>query len=96
MEGLVDLKAVGRPGAYGGEEERWPEWSFGLRAYVVMAKIIVPEELDRIETREGVIGQIDWPEDTSVEECYVLLPLMHALQGWCADGATTSTARTRV
>ena len=89
MDSLVDLKAVGRPGIYGGEEDRWPESSFGLRAYVVMAKIIVPEELDRIETRDTVIGQSDWPEDTvsrSTTFDYLLCML-------CKGGAQTVLRR---
>ena len=47
MAALADLRMVGKPSTFNGDEELWNEWSFQVRAYLVMAGIITPTDLDK-------------------------------------------------
>ena len=40
MAGLADLRMVGKPSTFSGDEDLWNEWSFQVKAYSVMAGII--------------------------------------------------------
>ena len=47
MAGLADLRTVGKPSTFSGDEDMWNEWSFQVKAYLVMANIITATDLER-------------------------------------------------
>ena len=47
MAGLADLRTVGKPSTFSGDEDLWNEWSFQVKAYLVMAGIITATDLER-------------------------------------------------
>ena len=45
MSGFADLKAVGRPSCFDGNDDHWMEWSFQATAFIVMSGISTRDEL---------------------------------------------------
>ena len=51
----IDFKLVGKPQVFSGSECGWIEWSFQMKAYIVMSQMYNPTELTNIENRTEVI-----------------------------------------
>ena len=51
-----ELKSYGRPPAFGGRDEEWPDWSFVMKAYLSMMGEDLARALDDIETVNTVIS----------------------------------------
>ena len=45
----IDFKLVGKPQVFSGSESGWIEWSFQMKAYIVMSQMYNPAELTNIE-----------------------------------------------
>ena len=43
---MADLRSVGKPSTFSGDEEMWNEWSFSVKAYLIMAGVITVKDLD--------------------------------------------------
>ena len=61
--GFADLRTVGKPSTYNGDEELWNEWSFQVRAYLVMAGIITATDLSRCGNAKSEISMNAATED---------------------------------
>ena len=51
----IDFKLVGKPQKFSGSESNWIEWSFQMKAHIVMAQMYNATELSVIENRTEVI-----------------------------------------
>ena len=51
----IDFKLVGKPQAFSGSESSWIEWSFQMKAHIVMSQMYNASELAVIENRTEVI-----------------------------------------
>lgn len=73
----VDLRLVGRPANFDGDENRWMEWAFQMRAYFVMAGLITAQHLDTLSAMEAVVLPQDIPEERrdSVASMYYVLAM---------------------
>ena len=48
----ADLRSIGRPGNFDGEEEKWQEWGFGMKTYFTMAQMVDATALTRVEGQD--------------------------------------------
>ena len=59
----IDVKSLGRPGQWGGEEERWEEWSFQMKSYLGCIHASAPGLLATAERHAGPIYQAELADD---------------------------------
>ena len=51
----IDFRLVGKPQVFSGSESGCIEWSFQMKAYIVMSQMYSPQELTNIENRREVM-----------------------------------------
>ena len=73
----MDFKLVGKPQTFSGSESNWIEWSFQMKAYIVMAQMYNAAELSVIEnrTQEVDVSTMTGDNKKNSESLYYLLCL---------------------
>ena len=82
---MMTAKDYGRPSTFDGSEELWAEWSFAVRAYLVVTELCSPALLDRICKTPYEITW-DLVEDESKKKCQTMY---YALAMLCRGRAST-------
>ena len=59
---MADLKLVGKPTSYDGDEDRWQEWSYTTKAYLIMAGLASGTWLNRLSRWETAVDEEEIPE----------------------------------
>ena len=77
----LGTKELGKPGTFKGEDDRWAEWAFVMRGWMVMSNLITTETLRRVEQFGRATVEADVPEYFKDQNHKLYFALVMLLRG---------------